>query len=77
MIVNLNEVSKINTFINEASTFESNIDIIRGHYTCDAKSILALYSLDLSTPVKIQINAINEEEANRFEEVFSKYKVEE
>jgi phosphotransferase system HPr-like phosphotransfer protein len=76
MLLNLNEVSKINKFVNEASTFQSDIDIRHDHYICDAKSILALYSFDLSKPVEVTINAVTPEEEKRFEEVFSKYKVE-
>ena len=41
--VNLNEIKKVNKFVNEMSTFEADIDIISRHYICDAKSLLGIF----------------------------------
>ena len=40
-----------------ALSYEEDIDIIRGRYVIDAKSILGIFSLDISKPVKIKIHS--------------------
>lgn len=72
--VNLNEVVKVNKFVNEVAKFESDIDIISGRYVCDAKSLLAVFSYDLSKPVNIEIHSNREEEIRRFNEVMEEFK---
>ena len=72
--INLNEVTKVNKFVNKVSKFESDIDIISGRYICDAKSLLAVFSYDLSKPVNIEIHSDNEEESRRFNEIMEEYK---
>ena len=72
--INLNEVTKVNKFVNEVSKFESDIDIISGRYICDAKSLLAVFSYDLSKPVNIEIHSDNEEEIKIFNEVMEEFK---
>ena len=72
--INLNEVTKVNKFVNKVSKFESDIDIISGRYICDAKSLLAVFSYDLSKPVNIEIHSDNEEEIKRFNEVMEEFK---
>ena len=74
LIINLNEVSKASKFVNETIKFESDIDIISGRYICDAKSLLAIFSYDLSKPVEIEIHSDSEEEIIRFNEVMEEFK---
>ena len=40
-----------------ALSYEEDIDIIKGRYVIDAKSILGIFSLDISNPVKIKIHS--------------------
>lgn len=74
VIINLNEVSKANKFINEIVKFPSDVDIVSGRYICDAKSLLAIFSYDLSKPVEIVIHSDDEEEIRRFNEVMEEFK---
>ena len=74
LTIKLNEVSKANKFVNETVKFVSDIDIISGRYVCDAKSMLAIFSYDLSKPVDIEIHSDNEEEIRRFNEVMEEFK---
>ena len=74
LTIKLNEVSKANKFVNETVKFVSDIDIISGRYVCDAKSLLAIFSYDLSKPVDIEIHSDNEEEIRRFNEIMEEYK---
>ncbi len=71
--IKLNTIKDINNFVGEMLDFESDIDAIRGRYILNAKSVIGLFTLDLSIPLDIKINAINEEELIRFNEVIIKY----
>ena len=73
MTINLNDISKVNKFVNEMSKFESDIDIISRHYTCDAKSLLGILSFDLSKPVEAEIISDNIDEIIRFNEVLKEF----
>lgn len=72
----LNDINKIKQFVEDASSFASNIDIHKHHYVVDGKSLMGIISIDPSEPIDITINAIDSEEEIRFEEVFNKYKIE-
>ena len=71
--VNLNDIKKVGKFVNEMSTFESDIDIISRHYICDAKSIMGVLSFDLSKPVEVEIISDNIDEIIRFNEVLKEF----
>lgn len=72
-VVNLNELRKLNMFVNDMCTFVADIDAVRGRYVIDARSIMGMISLDLSTPLDIVINSDDEAEINRFLEVTKRY----
>ena len=71
--VNLNDIKKVGKFVNEMSTFESDVDIISRHYICDAKSIMGVLSFDLSKPVEVEIISDNIDEIIRFNEVLKEF----
>ena len=73
VVVNLNEIKKVNWFVQEVTSFESDIDLVSGRYVIDAKSIMGIFSLDLSKPIEVVIDSDNEAEINRFAEVMKKY----
>lgn len=72
--VNLNKVNDATKFVSEISKFNSDVDIISGRHVCDAKSLLGVFSFDLSKPVDIEIHSDNENEIKRFNEVMWKFK---
>lgn len=67
MLLNLNTIDKVKRFSNIVLTYESDIDAIRGRYIIDAKSIIGLFTIDLSKPVEIKIHSQDVEELERFE----------
>lgn len=73
LTIRLNDVEKAKRFVNEVSRFDSDVDIILGRYVCDAKSILAIFSYDLSKPVIVEIHSDNNEEIRRFNEVMEEF----
>ena len=73
IIIKLNDFSKAKKFINEVSKFESDIDAIKDRYIVDAKSIVGIFTLDLSKPITVVLHSDNEEETKRFTEVMDEF----
>ena len=72
--IRLNDFSKIKKFNNEVVKFESDIDLVKGRYVIDSKSIMGVFTLDLSTSVDVIIHSENEEEIKRFNEIMEGFK---
>lgn len=49
-IVTIDDVKK---FVSTVMTFEYDIDLIAGRYAVDAKSIMGIFSIDLSKELKL------------------------
>lgn len=59
----LNSINDIKALINAANEQTFDIDLLSGRYVIDAKSIMGVFSLDLSKPIKAEIHASDEEAA--------------
>ena len=70
----LNDYTKIKKFCNEVSTFESDIDLVKGRYVVDAKSLMGVFTIDLSLPVDVVIYSEDEKEIERFNEVMEEFR---
>ena len=55
--------------------FDGDFELISGKYIVDAKSILGLFSVDLSKPVTLRID-VNDSKMNEVLTVIEKYKAE-
>ena len=63
VIVCLDSIDKVKDFVRALTLFDSDFDMRSGRYTIDAKSILGIFSLDLSKPIELDIYNEDEEEA--------------
>lgn len=54
--VSLNSIDKVKSFVNEVAKFDSDFDLVSGRYVIDAKSIMGIFSLDLSKPITLNIH---------------------
>ena len=61
--ISLNSIDKVKSFVNEISKFDFDFDLISGRYVIDAKSIMGIFSLDLSKPIDLKIHTEQDEEA--------------
>jgi hypothetical protein len=52
----LNSIDKVKAFVNEVSKFDTEFDLVSGRYVIDAKSIMGIFSLDLSKPIDLNIH---------------------
>ena len=55
--ISLNSIDKVKAFVNEISNFDCDFDLVSGRYVIDAKSIMGIFSLDLSKPIDLNIHA--------------------
>ena len=55
--ISLNSIDKVKSFVNDLTKFDTNFDLISGRYVIDAKSIMGIFSLDLSRPIDLNIHA--------------------
>lgn len=46
--------------MNDISKFNFDFDLVSGRYVIDAKSIMGIFSLDLSKPIELNVHAENE-----------------
>lgn len=51
----LSLVENVNTFVNIVSRYPFDMDLRAGRHVVDAKSILGIFSLDLSKPITLEI----------------------
>lgn len=59
--ISLNSIDKVKAFVNTVTQFDYDFDLISGRYTIDAKSIMGIFSLDLSKPIDLAIHVENDE----------------
>ena len=55
--ISLNSIGKAKSFVNDSSKFNYDLDLVSGRYVIDAKSIMGIFSLDLSKPIDLSIHA--------------------
>ena len=55
--ISLNSIDKVKSFVNEITRFDFDFDLKSGRYVIDAKSIMGIFSLDLSKPIDLNIHA--------------------
>lgn len=49
----LNTINDVKNFVNSVSKYDFEVDLTSGRYVIDAKSIMGIFSLDLSKPIKL------------------------
>ena len=55
--ISLISIDKVKSFVNEITKFDNDFDLVSGRYVIDAKSIMGIFSLDLSKPIELNIHA--------------------
>lgn len=62
--VKLDTINDVKNFVNAVTAFECDFDIVLERYVVDAKSIMGIFSLELSKPLALHINSDDEKEIN-------------
>ena len=62
MVIRLNSVEKVKTFVNKISRVDASVDLVSGRYVVDAKSIMGIFSLDLKRPIEVKVLSGDEQQ---------------
>ncbi|NLO08574.1 MAG: HPr family phosphocarrier protein [Clostridiales bacterium] len=54
--ISLNSIDKVKAFVNDVTKFDTDFDLVSGRYVIDAKSIMGIFSLDLSKTIDLNIH---------------------
>ena len=65
--ISLNSIDKVKSFVHEITKYDYDFDLVSGRYVIDAKSIMGIFSLDLSKPIDLNIHAENQDADNIIE----------
>ncbi len=68
----LGTIERVKNFVNAVTRLDCDVDIVSGRYVIDAKSIMGIFSADLSKPVDVRIHAEGTE-AEKAMEVVRQY----
>ena len=71
--ISLNSIDKVKSFVNDLTKFDVDFDLVSGRYVIDAKSIMGIFSLDLSKPIDLNIRAETESTVNEILEILTPY----
>lgn len=63
--ISLSSIDDVKQFVQTLTMFDGDFELVSGKYIVDAKSILGLFSVDLSKPVILRIDV----EKTKMEEV--------
>lgn len=63
--VNINSIDKVKKFVNILAKYDGNYDLVSGRYVIDAKSIMGIFSLDLSQDIELVLQGEGNDEVIR------------
>jgi phosphotransferase system HPr-like phosphotransfer protein len=53
----LKSINDVKDFVNSVNKYNFDVDLSSGRYVVDAKSIMGIFSLDLSKPIKVEVHS--------------------
>ena len=62
MLIKLKSIEDVKNFVNIAVTCPCEIYLISGRYIVDGKSIMGVFSLDLTNAIRVEIQGENAED---------------
>ena len=74
ILINLNTIDKVVKFSREIITLDSDVNIYQDSRYYDAKSILAIFSLNKKKKHYIELISDDEDEIRKFNEIAEEYK---
>jgi phosphotransferase system HPr-like phosphotransfer protein len=55
--IKLSAINDVKNFVNSVSKYDFDVELSSDRYSVDAKSILGIFSLDLSKPIGLNIHS--------------------
>jgi len=53
----LKSINDVKDFVNIVTKYDFDVDMTSGRYVVDAKSIMGIFSLDLSKSIKVEVHS--------------------
>jgi hypothetical protein len=66
VFITLSSIDDVKVFVNEINLLPCDADLVSGRYTVDAKSIMGIFSLDLSKPIELDIHSDDDAACDAF-----------
>lgn len=66
--IKLSSINDVKALVNAATEMACEIDLISGRYVINAKSLIGIFSIDLTKPITIEVHG-TEEEAEHFKHI--------
>lgn len=60
--VSFKSINGVQEFVNIVGKYQYDVDLVSGRYVVNAKSIMGIYSLDLSKPIEVNAYTDNADE---------------
>ena len=57
--ISLATINDVKDFVNMVMKYDFEVDLVSGRYAVDAKSIMGIFSLDLSKPIELNAHTDN------------------
>lgn len=55
--IRINTIEDVKNFVTTVTKCNYDVDIVSGRYAIDAKSIMGIFSLDLSKPLELRVHS--------------------
>lgn len=62
IMIRLRSIEDVKKFVNIMAQFKGYFDLVSGRYVVDAKSVMGIFSMDLSKDLELRILETNEQE---------------
>ena len=73
----INTVDKVKSFVRDITKFENEFDLVSGKYVVNAKSIMGVFSLDLTQPLNVIIHDATMKDVARLQKAMEEFRVDE
>ncbi|MEE1010368.1 MAG: HPr family phosphocarrier protein [Agathobacter sp.] len=71
MYILLDSIDKVMTFVNAIMKQDAELDLISGHRQVDGKSLLGIFSLDLTKPIEVRV--LTNKDSKQLTSLLNKY----
>ena len=69
--VKFSTIDHVKKFVNALQSVDADIDLVHNRYVIDAKSIMGIFSMDLSRPLDLVIHSEDKELTDFLSKIFS------
>ena len=76
LYIKLNTISDVRDFVNAVNSINGDIDLTSGRYTVDGKSIMGIFSIDLTRTLCLKIHSDNADECEEIKDMIKRFIVE-